>query len=64
MTRSALGPEPARRAPSRSPWGEETALARPYLQREGKVDQAKGRAKDAVDDAGEKVKDVVDRDRD
>jgi uncharacterized protein YjbJ (UPF0337 family) len=32
------------------------------LQREGKVDQATGKAKDAVDDAGAKVKDALDRD--
>lgn len=32
------------------------------LRREGKVDQAKGKAKDAVDDAGDKVKDALDRD--
>ena len=29
------------------------------LQREGKVDQATGTVKDAVDDAADKVKDVV-----
>ena len=32
------------------------------LQREGKVDQAAGKAKEAVDDAGDKVKDALDRD--
>jgi uncharacterized protein YjbJ (UPF0337 family) len=32
------------------------------LQREGKVDQTEGKAKDAVDDAGDKVKDALDRD--
>jgi uncharacterized protein YjbJ (UPF0337 family) len=32
------------------------------LQREGKIDRAKGAAKDAVDDAGDKVKDALDRD--
>lgn len=32
------------------------------LQREGKVDQATGKAKDAVDEASEKVKDTLDRD--
>ena len=32
------------------------------LQREGKVDQAEGKAKDAVDDAADKAKDLVDRD--
>ena len=33
------------------------------LQREGKVDQAKGKAKDVLDDVGDKVKDVVNRDK-
>jgi uncharacterized protein YjbJ (UPF0337 family) len=32
------------------------------LQREGKVDQAQGKAKDAIDDASEKAKDLIDRD--
>jgi uncharacterized protein YjbJ (UPF0337 family) len=32
------------------------------LQREGKVDQAEGKAKDAIDDAGDKVKDALNRD--
>lgn len=32
------------------------------LQREGKVDQASGKAKDAVDDASEKAKDAIGRD--
>ena len=32
------------------------------LQREGKVDQATGKAKGAVDDASDKVKDALDRD--
>jgi uncharacterized protein YjbJ (UPF0337 family) len=32
------------------------------LKREGKIDQATGQAKDAVDDAGDKVKDAIDRD--
>ena len=32
------------------------------LQREGKTDQAAGKAKDAVDDAADKAKDVLDRD--
>ncbi len=32
------------------------------LQREGKVDQAEGKAKDVVDDAGDTVKDALDRD--
>ena len=32
------------------------------LQREGKVDQASGKAKDAIDKASDKVKDVADRD--
>ena len=32
------------------------------LQREGKVDQASGKAKDAIDKASDKAKDVVDRD--
>jgi uncharacterized protein YjbJ (UPF0337 family) len=32
------------------------------LQREGKVDQTEGKVKDAVDDAGDKVKDTLDRD--
>jgi uncharacterized protein YjbJ (UPF0337 family) len=32
------------------------------LQREGKVDQASGKAKDAVDGASDKVKDALDRD--
>jgi uncharacterized protein YjbJ (UPF0337 family) len=31
------------------------------LQREGKVDRAEGKAKDAVEDAGDKVKDALDR---
>ena len=34
------------------------------LQREGKVDQAAGKAKDAVGDAADKVKDAVGRDDD
>ena len=29
------------------------------LQREGKVDQASGKAKDAIDDASEKAKDAL-----
>ena len=32
------------------------------LQRKGKVDQAEGKTKDVVDDAGDKVKDALDRD--
>jgi uncharacterized protein YjbJ (UPF0337 family) len=32
------------------------------LQREGKVDQASGKAKDAVDKASDKAKDALDRD--
>jgi uncharacterized protein YjbJ (UPF0337 family) len=32
------------------------------LQREGKVDQASGKAKDAVDGAADKLKGAVDRD--
>jgi uncharacterized protein YjbJ (UPF0337 family) len=32
------------------------------LQREGKVDQASGKAKDKIDDVGDKAKDVVNRD--
>jgi uncharacterized protein YjbJ (UPF0337 family) len=32
------------------------------LKNEGKVDRGKGAVKDAVDDAGDKVKDVVNRD--
>jgi uncharacterized protein YjbJ (UPF0337 family) len=32
------------------------------LKNEGKVDQGKGDAKEAVDKAGDKLKDVVDRD--
>lgn len=32
------------------------------LQREGKVDQASGKAKDAIDDASEKAKDAVNGD--
>jgi uncharacterized protein YjbJ (UPF0337 family) len=32
------------------------------LQREGKVDQASGKAKDAIDDASDKAKDALDRD--
>ncbi len=32
------------------------------LQREGKVDQAAGKAKAAIDDASDKAKDVLDRD--
>ena len=32
------------------------------LQREGKVDQASGRAKDAIDKVSDKAKDAVDRD--
>jgi len=32
------------------------------LQREGKVDQAEGKAKDAIDDASDKAKDAIDRD--
>jgi uncharacterized protein YjbJ (UPF0337 family) len=32
------------------------------LQREGRVDQASGKAKDAVDKAGDKAKDALDRD--
>jgi uncharacterized protein YjbJ (UPF0337 family) len=32
------------------------------LQREGKVDQASGKAKDAIDDASQKAKDALDGD--
>jgi uncharacterized protein YjbJ (UPF0337 family) len=32
------------------------------LRREGKIDRAQGKAKDAVEDAGDKVKDALDRD--
>lgn len=32
------------------------------LEREGKLDQAKGEVKDAVDKVGDKVKDVFNRD--
>ena len=32
------------------------------LQREGKVDQASGQAKDAIDDAADKAKDALKRD--
>jgi uncharacterized protein YjbJ (UPF0337 family) len=32
------------------------------LQREGKVEEASGKAKDAVDKAGDKAKDALDRD--
>jgi uncharacterized protein YjbJ (UPF0337 family) len=32
------------------------------LQREGKIDRAQGKAKDAIEDAGDKVKDALDRD--
>ena len=32
------------------------------LQREGKVDQASGKAKEAVDDTADKAKDALDRD--
>jgi uncharacterized protein YjbJ (UPF0337 family) len=32
------------------------------LQREGKIDQASGKAKDAIDDASEKAKDALNRD--
>ena len=32
------------------------------LQREGKVDQASGKAKDAIDKASDKAKEAVDRD--
>jgi uncharacterized protein YjbJ (UPF0337 family) len=32
------------------------------LQREGKLDQASGKAKQAIDDAADKAKDAVDRD--
>jgi uncharacterized protein YjbJ (UPF0337 family) len=32
------------------------------LQREGKVDQAEGKTKDAVDDAGDALKDKIGRD--
>jgi uncharacterized protein YjbJ (UPF0337 family) len=32
------------------------------LQREGKVDQASGKAKDAIDDAADKAKDVLGKD--
>jgi uncharacterized protein YjbJ (UPF0337 family) len=31
------------------------------LQREGKVDQASGKAKDAIDDTADKAKDALDR---
>jgi uncharacterized protein YjbJ (UPF0337 family) len=34
------------------------------LQREGKVDQASGKAKDAIDKAGDKAKDKLGRDDD
>ncbi|MGH9118801.1 MAG: CsbD family protein [Acidimicrobiales bacterium] len=33
------------------------------LQREGKVDQAKGKAKEKLDDVADKVKGAVNRDR-
>ena len=33
------------------------------LQREGKVDQAKGSIKETLDDVGDKVEDVVNRDK-
>lgn len=33
------------------------------LKREGQVDQATGKVKDAVDDVAEKAKDVLDRDK-
>jgi uncharacterized protein YjbJ (UPF0337 family) len=33
-----------------------------HLQREGKVDQTAGKAKNVVDDASDKVKDTLDRD--
>ena len=32
------------------------------LQREGKLDQASGKAKDVIEDAADKAKDAVDRD--
>ena len=32
------------------------------LQREGKIDQASGKAKDAIDDASQKAKDALNRD--
>jgi len=32
------------------------------LQREGKVDQASGKAKDTIDKASDKAKDALDRD--
>jgi uncharacterized protein YjbJ (UPF0337 family) len=32
------------------------------LQREGKLDQASGKAKDVIDDVADKAKDIVDRD--
>jgi len=32
------------------------------LQREGKVDQASGKAKDKIDDVGDKAKDLANRD--
>jgi uncharacterized protein YjbJ (UPF0337 family) len=32
------------------------------LQREGRTDQAEGKAKDAVDSAADKAKDLIDRD--
>jgi uncharacterized protein YjbJ (UPF0337 family) len=32
------------------------------LQREGNVDQASGKAKDAIDSVGDKAKDALDRD--
>jgi uncharacterized protein YjbJ (UPF0337 family) len=34
------------------------------LQREGEIDQATGKVKEAIDDAADLVKDVVDRDKD
>jgi uncharacterized protein YjbJ (UPF0337 family) len=34
------------------------------LQREGKADQAAGKAKDAIDDVADKAKDVLTRDDD
>ena len=34
------------------------------LQREGKIDQATGKVKETVDDAADKVKDAVGKDRD
>jgi uncharacterized protein YjbJ (UPF0337 family) len=34
------------------------------LQREGEIDQATGKVKDAIDDAADMVKDVIGKDKD